>query len=138
MATEGEGTEPRSAHDEPIQADAVTRGFLFSDLRGYTEFVEQRGAPAAAQLLDRYPTLVRAAIRRFGGAEIKTEGNSFYVVFNSVTTAVRAGLAVTAAAREASAQHPHEPIHVGIGIHAGETVETAEGYIGSPVNIAAR
>jgi len=27
---------------------------------------------------------------------------------------------------------------VGVGIHAGETVETADGYVGSPVNIAAR
>ena len=30
------------------------------------------------------------------------------------------------------------PIRVGIGVHAGETVETAEGYVGSAVNVAAR
>ena len=30
------------------------------------------------------------------------------------------------------------PIHVGIGIHAGETVETTEGFVGSAVNTAAR
>jgi class 3 adenylate cyclase len=28
--------------------------------------------------------------------------------------------------------------HLGVGVHAGEAVETAEGYIGRAVNIAAR
>jgi class 3 adenylate cyclase len=116
------------------QASTITRGFLFADLRGYTEFVEQRGAAAAAELLTRYRSLARAEIGRFGGAEIKTEGDSFYVVFDSVSSAVRCGLAITAAARAAA----DEPIRVGIGIHAGETIEADGGYVGSPVNIAAR
>ena len=77
----------------------ITRGFLFADLRGYTAFVEQRGAAAAAELLTRYRALAREAIGRFGGAEIKTEGDSFYVVFDSVSSAVRCGLAIVADAR---------------------------------------
>ena len=115
------------------QASTITRGFLFADLRGYTDFVEQRGAAAAAELLTRYRALAREAIGRFGGAEIKTEGDSFYVVFDSVSSAVRCGLAITAAALA-----EEEPIRVGVGIHAGETIETDGGYVGSPVNIAAR
>ena len=116
----------------------VTRGFLFADLRGYTDFVEGHGAAAAAELLTRYRALAREAIGRFGGAEIKTEGDSFYVVFSSVSSAVRCGLALTADAKQASAEHPEQPIRVGVGIHAGETVESEGGYVGSPVNIAAR
>jgi branched-chain amino acid transport system substrate-binding protein len=120
------------------QPASVTRGFLFADLRGYTDFVEQRGASAAADLLTRYRALARDAISRFGGAEIKTEGDSFYVVFNSVSSAVRCGLAITTDATAASVEQPQAPIRVGIGIHAGETVESEGGYVGSPVNIAAR
>ena len=120
------------------QPDSVTRGFLFSDLRGYTQFVETRGATTAAALLVRYRELARRAIARFGGAEIKTEGDSFYVVFRSVSSAVRCGLAITADAAAASIEHPYEPIQVGVGIHAGETVESDGGYVGSAVNIAAR
>ena len=67
----------------------ITRGFLFADLRGYTDFVERNGAEAAATLLTRYRALTREAIGRFGGAEIKTEGDSFYVVFDK--DAARAG-----------------------------------------------
>ena len=111
-----------------------TRGFLFADLRGYTEFVERNGAAAAAGLLERYRALVRGLIAQFDGAEIKTEGDSFYVVFDSVSSAVRCGLAITTAARAAA----DEPIRAGVGIHAGETIEADGGYVGSPVNIAAR
>ncbi len=115
------------------QGSTITRGFLFADLRGYTDFVEQRGAAAAAELLTQYRALAREAIGQFGGAEIKTEGDSFYVVFDSVSSAVRCGLAITTAASAAD-----EPIRVGVGIHAGETIEADGGYVGSPVNIAAR
>jgi outer membrane protein assembly factor BamB/class 3 adenylate cyclase len=115
-----------------------TRGFLFADLRGYTDFVERRGDHAAAELLDRYRLLVRETIGGFGGAEIKTEGDSFFVVLDSASSAVQCGLALTAAAAAETAEDPDHPIAVGVGVHAGETVETADGYVGSAVNIAAR
>jgi len=47
-------------------------------------------------------------------------------------------LVITANALLDAAEHPDELIQVGIGVHAGETIETSEGYVGSPVNIAAR
>lgn len=113
-----------------------TRGFLFADLRGYSQFVEQRGALAASELLATYRSIARAAIARFEGAEVQTEGDSFFVVFSSVSAAVRCGMALVA---DAGAQStPDLPIRVGVGIHAGETVETSDSFIGSGVNIAAR
>jgi YVTN family beta-propeller protein len=116
----------------------VTRGFLFADLRDYTAFLERHGAAAAAELLDRYRTIVRAAVLRHRGSEIKTEGDSFYVVFPSVSAAVQCGLSIVAGANDANSEPQDQPIRVGVGIHAGETVETGEGYVGSAVNIAAR
>jgi branched-chain amino acid transport system substrate-binding protein len=125
-------------HDGNRRVPVPTRGFLFSDLRGYTEFVERHGAVTAADLLEHYRELVRGRIALLGGAEIRTEGDSFYVVFESVSQAVRCGLAIVDDAAEASAAKPERPIRVGVGIHAGETVETPDGYVGASVNIAAR
>jgi class 3 adenylate cyclase len=116
----------------------LTRGFLFADLRGYTAFVEAHGDEAAAGLLDAYRGVVRQVVQGSGGAEIKTEGDSFYVVFPSASQAVRCGLAIVAAAEALTAQEPGRPIAVGVGVHAGETAETAEGYVGLAVNVAAR
>jgi class 3 adenylate cyclase len=115
-------------------APHLTRGFLFADLRDYTSYVEKHGDHAGAELLRRYRALVRGAVAAAHGAEIKTEGDSFYVVFDSASAAVRCGQEIIAAADAA----PGEPIRVGVGVHAGETVETDEGYVGSAINIAAR
>jgi class 3 adenylate cyclase len=132
-------SEPdRLLPEDTDPADSLTRGFLFADLRAYTEYVERHGGESAARLLARYRDLVRTQVARFRGAEIKTEGDSFYVVFPAVSAAVRAALAIVVMAAEESAADPEHAIRVGIGVHAGETVETSEGYVGTPVNIAAR
>jgi serine/threonine-protein kinase len=117
---------------------AVTRGFLFSDLRDYTAYVEAHGDAAASVLLDVYRRLMRDTIARHGGAEIRTEGDSFYVVFPSASSAVLCGLSIVAAAAGQTASDTEHPIRVGIGVHAGESVAGPEGYVGSAVNIAAR
>jgi len=119
------------------QRASQTRGFLFADLRDYTRFVESRGDQAAATLLGRYRLLVRAVSAGFDGAETKTEGDSFYVVFASASAAVNGGMAILEAAA-ASRETGDDPIRVGIGVHAGETAELPEGYVGSAVNLAAR
>jgi class 3 adenylate cyclase len=112
--------------------------FLFADLRGYTQFAATRGDRAAAELLDRYRLLVREQVARHAGAEVRTEGDSFYILFTSVSEAVNCALAIAAAARQASLDDPALPLNVGIGVHFGETVDTAEGSVGSAVNMASR
>jgi class 3 adenylate cyclase len=115
-----------------------TRAFLFADLRGYTRYVDAHGDAAAAELLADYRTLTRGVIGRHDGAEIRTEGDGIYVVFESVAAAVDAGLELVDAAGAARAANPSRPIRVAVGIHAGETTATDEGPVGSAVNIAAR
>ena len=114
-----------------------TRAFLFADLRGYSAFTERHGDAAAADLIGRYRRVVREQIAVFDGAEIRTEGDSFYVVFDSVGDAVHAGLAI----RDAVGQTDDgrgSSIRVGIGIHAGEARDGEHGIVSSAVNIAAR
>lgn len=117
---------------------ATYRGFLFADLRDYTSFVERYGDTAASALLDRYRALVRSIVAEYGGAEVKTEGDSFFVVFPSASSAVRCALEILQGADGATKEDPATPLRVGIGIHAGETVAGSEGYVGSAVNLAAR
>ena len=123
---------------ERAEGEAAYRGFLFADLRGYTAYVERHGASAAADLLDAYRQLVRAEVARHAGAEIRTEGDSFYVVFGSARRAVVCGMSIVDAAITANREHPERPIRVGIGINAGETIQRGEGFIGTAVNLAAR
>jgi len=121
-----------STEAEP-KAATRTLGFLFSDLRGYTQLIDKRGDSAAAEIVRDYRRLARAAIDKFGGQEIGTERDSFFVVFDSVAAAVQCGMGIL---RATGANDP--PIRVGVGVHAGEAVAGELGYVTGPVNLAAR
>ena len=125
--------------DARIDAGAAAyRGFLFSDMRGFTAFAERHGNTAAAAMVGRFLEIARKAIVRHDGTEMKTEGDAIHAVFPSASSAVLCGLDIVDAAAELNAQEPDHPLGLGVGVHAGEAVETAEGYIGRAVNIAAR
>lgn len=123
--------------NEPVATPSEgTHGFLFADLRGYAQLVDTRGALDASRLLERYRAIVREVVARDGGAEIKTEGDSFYVVLPSASASLRCGLDILSAC--ASPPDGGEAIAVGVGIHAGESVAHEGGFVSSAVNIAAR
>jgi class 3 adenylate cyclase len=117
---------------------AAYRGFLFSDMRGFTAYAERHGNAAAAAAVSRFLDIARKAIARHNGSEMTTEGDAIHAVFPSASSAVLCGLEIQDAAAAMNAAEPGHPIQLGVGVHAGEAVETAEGYIGRAVNIAAR
>jgi class 3 adenylate cyclase/sugar lactone lactonase YvrE len=121
-------------------ADALsgTLTFLFADLRGYTTYVETHGDRAAAALIADYRRLVRTQVAASSGGEIKTEGDSFYVVFSTARAALDCAIAILRDAERDVAAYPDRPMAIGIGIHAGEPVAHEGQYVGSAVNVAAR
>ena len=122
----------------PGAGTAAYRGFLFADMRGFTAFAERHGNTAAAAAVTRFLEITRRAIARHAGAETKTEGDAIHAVFPSASSAVLCGLDIVEGAAELAARESDRTIPVGVGVHAGEAIETAEGYIGRAVNIAAR
>jgi len=116
----------------------VVRTYLFADLRDYTAFVETRGDAAAARLLRAYRSIVRAEIRAKRGVEIKTEGDSFYLVFNTPGDAVRCALGIARRAKAHNERHADLPLRIGIGINTGEAIEHDKAYVGSAVILASR
>jgi class 3 adenylate cyclase len=116
----------------------MTRAFLFSDLRDYTSYVEAKGDAAAARLLRDYRTLVRREVARHDGGEVKTEGDSFYVVFEAPSAALDCAVSILRAADIRNGRDPTAPLQIGIGVHAGETIAYDDQFVGSAVNIASR
>jgi predicted ATPase/class 3 adenylate cyclase len=104
--------------------------FLFTDIEGSTRLLQELGDRYADVLADHRRTL-REAFARFGGVEVDTEGDSFFVAFAKASDA----LAAAAAAREALSGGP---VRVRIGLHTGEPTVTEEGYVGLDVHRAAR
>jgi len=129
---------PRRSAGSHATRPPVLRAFLFSDLREYTSFVEARGDRAAVELLGRYRALVRREVSRQKGAEVKTEGDSFYVVFESPSAALECAVAIQRRVDAQARSQPEAPLRVGIGLHAGESIAADDQFVGGAVNIASR
>jgi predicted ATPase/class 3 adenylate cyclase len=116
------------AVESRLPAGTVT--FLFTDVEGSTRLLQELGDEYADALADHRRAL-REAFARYGGVEIETHGDAFFVTFAKAADA----LAAASAACEALAGGP---IRVRIGLHTGEPIRTDEGYVGIDVHRAAR
>ena len=121
---------------ETLPTGTVT--FLFSDIEGSTRLLGRLGTAAFADVLARHQGIVRDAIAAASGTEIKTEGDSFFVVFRSAPSAI-------SAAAEAQRGLSIEPwpdgveLRVRMGLHTGEGVlAPGADYVGLDVHRAAR
>ncbi|HWG61923.1 MAG TPA: tetratricopeptide repeat protein [Streptosporangiaceae bacterium] len=109
---------------------------LFSDIEESTSLLSRLGDDYV-DALDAHRSLLRTAFSAGGGRELGTEGDSFFVVFESAGEAVR----TCAAAQRALSSHewPNgESVRVRMGLHSGEPVLHDGGYVGMDVHRAAR
>ncbi|HET9200599.1 MAG TPA: adenylate/guanylate cyclase domain-containing protein [Dehalococcoidia bacterium] len=104
--------------------------FLFTDIEGSTRLLAELGDDYA-DVLAAHRRALRAAFTRHGGVEVGTEGDSFFIAFESASEAV-------AAAREGQANLADERVRVRMGLHTGQPLITDEGYVGMDVHRAAR
>ncbi|HSS68488.1 MAG TPA: adenylate/guanylate cyclase domain-containing protein [Nocardioidaceae bacterium] len=109
---------------------------LFSDIEGSTALLSRLG-PAYADALDSQREIMRRAWSEHGGVELGTEGDSFYVVFETAPQAVEAA---AQAQRDLAAQPwpGDETLRVRIGMHTGTPAVHGDAYVGLDVHRAAR
>jgi predicted ATPase/class 3 adenylate cyclase len=118
------------------QLPTGTVTFLFTDIQGSTLLLRELG-DRYAEVIREHGQIVRAALEREGGAEIDTEGDSFFAVFASPAAAVRAVIEM----QRALASHPWPDgaeVRVRMGLHTGEGTRVGDGYLGLDVHRAAR
>ncbi|MFI5255347.1 MAG: adenylate/guanylate cyclase domain-containing protein [Candidatus Limnocylindrales bacterium] len=120
----------------PLPTGTIT--FLFSDVEGSTKLVQALGPQRWTVVLDTHQRLLRDAFRGNGGIEIKTEGDSFFVVFAGAASAVAAAAAAQRALHDATWPPEVGELRVRIGLHTGEGILGADDYVGLDVHRAAR
>jgi class 3 adenylate cyclase/ABC-type branched-subunit amino acid transport system substrate-binding protein/streptogramin lyase len=109
---------------------------LFTDVEGSTRLLKQLGE-RYSEVLEEQQRLLREAFAEYGGREIDTQGDSFFVAFRRAKDAVEAAIAVQRAL--AAHRWPDDlPVRVRIGIHTGEPTLGSERYVGFGVHRAAR
>jgi predicted ATPase/class 3 adenylate cyclase len=110
--------------------------FLFTDIEGSTRLVQRLGE-RYPEVFERHCGILRKSFRDTGGREVGTEGDSFFIVFESAPAAVSGAVA---AQRALSSYKWLQggPVRVRIGLHTGEGTLGGDNYIGIDVNRAAR
>ena len=110
--------------------------FLRSDVEGSMRLVQELGS-RFDEVNAQHQALVRSACAEYGGHEVRTEGDAFFVVFPDAHDAVRAAVAI----QKSIAVHAWPAgvrLRVRIGLHAGSAYRAGDDYGGLEVNRAAR
>ncbi|HEX3689030.1 MAG TPA: adenylate/guanylate cyclase domain-containing protein [Solirubrobacteraceae bacterium] len=118
----------------PLPSGTVT--LLFTDIEGSTALLDRLGDEYGALLAD-HRRLLRAVWARHEGVEVGTDGDSFFVAFADVESAVEAAIAAQrtlASHAWPSDAHPR----VRMGLHTGEPRINQGDYWGADVHYAAR
>ncbi len=104
---------------------------LMTDVEGSTTLLQELGAERYAAALEEHRRVVREASGAHGGVEVDTQGDAFFVAFQTATGAL-------AAAREITTRLAAGQVRVRAGLHTGTPLVTGEGYVGDDVHLAAR
>jgi class 3 adenylate cyclase/pimeloyl-ACP methyl ester carboxylesterase len=147
----GEG-EPSMGPAAPPEAGAF-RTVFFTDLVGHTEMMSRLGDERGRAVLREHERITREVLKAHGGTEVKTLGDGFMASFGSVTKAVECAIALQRAFDErnttpgvrfqpdrggAGRSTPVEPLHIRVGLNAGEPIEEDGDLFGATVILAAR
>ena len=118
----------------PQPAGIVT--FLFTDIEASTELLKQLRDQYKILLVE-HRDILRAAFETWGGREVDTQGDAFFVAFPRATDAVNAAVEIqrTLAAHE---WPERVEVRVRMGLHTGEPWVGEEGYVGMDIHRAAR
>ena len=123
----------------PAPADDGSRAriILFTDLEGSTALVQRLGDKGGMELLRIHDAIVRDALVRHAGREVKHTGDGIMASFRSVKAALHSAVDIQRGfgAHNASRE---PPLNVRIGISAGEPLAEGGDLFGATVQLAAR
>jgi len=126
-----------AAGDEgPVDLPSGPVTFLLSDIEGSTVLVHRLGDGYPAVLAE-VQTVIRGAVDRHRGYEVDARADDFFGAFAHASDALTAALEIQRSLRD----HPWpagETVRIRIGLHSGSPARTETGYVGLPVNTAAR
>ncbi|MCR4378940.1 MAG: adenylate/guanylate cyclase domain-containing protein [Rhodospirillales bacterium] len=111
---------------------------MFTDIAGSTAMTHEKGNLAAQEVVRAHNQVVRDALAKTGGKEIKHTGDGIMASFENVTNSLRATQQMQMMIRMHNAQNPNVPLKVKIGINAGRAVVEENDLYGVTVQMAAR
>jgi len=113
------------------EADVVLAAVLFTDIVASTEHQARVGPREWSRLTDRHDAMVRNALARYRGHEVKTTGDGFLATFDATGRALRCAADIVAGVRDIG-------LDLRAGVHTGEVEVRGDDIAGLAVTIAKR
>jgi class 3 adenylate cyclase len=111
--------------------DVITMTVLFTDIVASTEHLARIGPREWSRLTDHHDAMVRAALTRHRGHEVKTMGDGFLATFDSTGRALHCAADILAGAKGIG-------LDLRAGVHTGEVEVRGDDIAGLAVTIAKR
>jgi class 3 adenylate cyclase len=113
------------------EGDVRTMTILFTDIVASTEHQARVGEREWSRLTDRHDAMVRVALARHRGHEVKTTGEGFLATFDATGRALRCAADILAGAKDIG-------LTLRAGVHTGEVEVRGADVAGLAVTIAKR
>lgn len=111
---------------------------MFTDIVGYSA-IFHRDENLAMKLLGQKCDILREIFPAYGGREIKTLGDGFFIEFPSVLEAVKCAYDIQSQLYQRNlGGMADEKFQIRIGIHLCDFIATSEDAFGNDVNISSR
>lgn len=118
--------------------DPAFRVIMFTDMQDSTAMTTRLGDAEALHYFRTHNLISRNLLKEHSGREIQHTGDGFMASFTSATQAVACAIGLQRSFAAHNRDYPDTPIHVRIGLCAGEPVEEDRRLFGSTVQLTAR
>ena len=120
------------------EAEAGPITVLFTDIAGSTAMTQDLGDAGAQQVVRAHNRVVREALTMWNGKEVKHTGDGIMASFVKTSDSLDAAMQMQRETAEYTAQNQDKPLHLKIGINAGEPISEDNDLFGSTVQMSAR
>lgn len=111
---------------------------LFTDIVGSTNITQTHGDEASQRLVNIHNSIVRGALQGQGGWEVKHTGDGIMASFAKTSDGVDASIQMQKETMVHNEANPDLPLHLKIGLNAGEPIAEDNDLFGTVVQLSAR
>ena len=122
---------------ESVEKDKLVT-VLFTDLVGSTKMTQELGDAGAQQIVRKHNEIVRNALAKYQGLEVKHTGDGIMARFPVTSNAVESAIWMQEAFTTHNEATPELPVNVRIGINTGQPIQEEGDIFGTTVQLAAR
>ncbi|MBT7857862.1 MAG: adenylate/guanylate cyclase domain-containing protein, partial [Nitrospinaceae bacterium] len=111
---------------------------LFTDIAGSTAMTQALGDAGAQQVVRIHNRVVREALSAHAGREVKHTGDGIMASFAKTSDSVDAAIQMQVETMKHNQAEPDLPLHLKIGMNAGEPIAEDNDLFGTVVQLSAR